>query len=713
MRRMLAYKLVIGSPLLALALAGCGGSGNIGSTDGGNGGTPGGELTCSQLATELGHDLSLWPELTPPIAEDPAIEQAITEILGQMSLEQKIGQMVQADIGYNAGPERPGVVPDELKQYHLGSVLNGGNSYPDNDPYAPTSVWLSLAEEFYNASVDSEGVSVAIPYIWGTDAVHGHTHLVGATIFPQNIGLGAANDPDLIRRVAEVTAREIAVSGMDWDFAPTIAVARNDWWGRTYESFAEKPELVAAYAEAYVKGLQGEPSTESFLDGEHVLATAKHFVGDGGTIGGVDQGDTEISEADLVAIHAAGYQTALAAGAQTVMASYNRWNGEKVHGQRYLLTCVLRERFHFDGFVIGDWNAHGQIGGCANNDCPQAITAGVDMFMIPSFDDWPGFITNTVARVNAGEIPMARIDEAVRRILRVKMRFGLLGPNATRSGPTSRPLAGSYELVGSAEHRAVAREAVRKSLVLLKNKGSILPLARSGRVVVAGKSASSISNQAGGWTINWQGTGHTNDNFPNAQTIFSGIQQAVVAGGGRATLDEDASSVTGGNYDVAIVVIGETPYAEFFGDIDGEIIPTWDPTWVQLAKTMEHGLRYPEDRAVIEQIRAADPDLPIVTVFLSGRPLYVNHELNLSDAFVAAWLPGGEGGGIADLLYSNGQYDFSGKLSFSWPEEPCQSPLNNGDGQTPLFGYGYGLTYADIDELGDDLPTPTNESCVP
>jgi beta-glucosidase len=505
------------------------------------------------------------------------------------------------------------------------------------------------------------------------------------------------NDPDLIEEIGAITASEIAVTGLDWSFAPTLAVVRDDRWGRTYEGYSEDPQIVHAYAGRMIKGLQGVPSDGADLFSQaHVVATAKHFLGDGGTDFGKDQGDTICSEEELRDIHAQGYTSALAAGAQTVMASFSSWNGQKMHGNAYLLTDILKGTFHFTGFVIGDWNGHGQLPGCDNTQCADAINAGVDMIMVPY--DWKDFIANTIAEVEAGDIPMARVDDAVARVLRVKMRLGLLGPKESRGAPSTRSLAGDGSLLGAGQHRAVAREAVRESLVLLKNKGGVLPLSKSMHVLVAGKSANSIQNQTGGWTLSWQGTGNTNLDFPNAQSIWSGISEALAGGGlgGSATLDPDGSGASEA-FDAGIVVIGETPYAEGQGDIGK-------------SETLEHALLHPEDLAVLETIRAAAPALPIVTVLLSGRPLHVNKELNRSDAFVAGWLPGSEGGGVADVLF--GDHDFRGKLSYSWPGADCQTPLNLGDGEAPLFPYGHGLTYADTDTLGDDLPeVSTGHGC--
>ncbi|WP_437905673.1 glycoside hydrolase family 3 protein [Sorangium sp. So ce327] len=646
--------------------SGTGGSGTGGSDSTGGGGSGAGDAV-GLLPCDNG-----WPEVRSAIAQDPAIEAAITELLGRMKVEEKVGQMVQAEIQK--------ITPAEVKQYNIGSVLNGGGSWPGKNKNATAADWVKLADEFYNASVDTSGGRVAIPIIWGIDAVHGNNNVRGATLFPHNIGLGAAHDPELLERIGAATAKEVLATGLDWTFAPTLATVRDDRWGRTYEGYSEDPEIVNAYGGRIVQGIQGAANSPDLLGAMRVIATAKHFIGDGGTDKGDDQGNNLASDTELCEIHAQGYLSAIPAGAQTVMASYNSIRGTKMHGKGDLLTGVLKDKLHFDGFVIGDWNGHGQVSGCTNSSCAASINAGVDMIMVP--DDWKAFYENTLNQVKGGQISMARVDDAVTRILRVKMRAGLLGPKKTKQAPSKRMFAGDQSVLGQAEHRALAREAVRKSLVLLKNAGGVLPLAASAKVLVAGKSADSISNQSGGWSRTWQGTDLTNADFPGATSILKGIQDLVSAGGGQATLSANGSAASSGSFDAAIVVIGETPYAEMYGDIQ---LATDDTPH---AKTLEHAVFHPEDLQVLQAIRTAKPDLPIVTVFLSGRPLYVNKELNRSDAFVAAWLPGSEGGGVADVLF--GKQQFQGKLSFSWPATDCQRVNRGEDGA--LFPYGFGLT---------------------
>ncbi len=616
-----------------------------------------------------------WPRIASNIVADSALEGRIASLLSHMTLEQKVGQMVQAEIQH--------VTPSDVRDYHLGSVLNGGGSYPGGSKAASVADWLAHADAFYDASVDTSGGGLAIPVIWGTDAVHGHNNVRGATLFPHNIGLGATRNPDLIHAIGEVTALEVATTGIDWTFAPTLAVVRDDRWGRTYEGYSEDPEIVRQYAGRMIMGLQGRASSPDFLGPSHVVATAKHFLGDGGTDRGVDQGDNLSSEQELLEIHAQGYLSALEAGVQTIMATFNSWRGRKVHGSRYLLTDILKEQLGFDGFVIGDWNGHGQVPDCDNASCPPAVAAGIDMFMVP--EDWKAFLTNTVRQVRAGEIDESRIDDAVHRILRVKARAGLF----TAGRPSSRPHAGDASLVGAADHRRLARLAVRESLVLLKNAGGLLPLPRSLSVLVAGDGAHSISKQTGGWSVTWQGTETANEDFPGATSIFAGIEAAVTAGGGRATLSVDGSFDE--RPDVAIVVFGENPYAEYEGDLE----------------SLSFSARYGDPLEVLRELR--ERDVPVVSVFLSGRPLWVNPELNASTAFVAAWLPGTEGGGVADVLFrgSAGEvnFDFTGGLSYSWPMHPSQANLNRNDPDyEPLLPYGFGLTYGVVDSLPDDLP---------
>jgi beta-glucosidase len=608
-----------------------------------------------------------WPLQQAVIARDAEMEQRINDLMARMTLEEKVGQLMQPDIN--------DVTPEQVRQYKLGSILNGGGSAPDKNLRNTPDSWLALADEFWEASTDTSDGGVGIPVIWGTDAVHGHSNIVGATLFPHNIGLGAANDPDLIYEIGRITALEILTTGLDWTFAPTIAVVRNDRWGRTYEGYSEDPRIVVAYAPRIVEGLQGRLGTDEFLDGDHIIANAKHFVGDGGTINGKDQGDNQSTEAELRDIHAAAYPPAIAAGVQTVMASYSSFHGEKMHGMKSMLTDVLVGRMGFDGFVVGDWNGHGQIKGCNNKSCPEALNAGLDMFMVPT--DWKALYLNTIEQVQSGIISRQRLDQAVARILRVKMRAGIL--DAPR--PSERKNAGNWELLAAPAHRAIAREAVRKSLVLLKNENKLLPLSANANVLVAGEAANNIGKQSGGWSLSWQGTGNTNEDFPNATSIFTGVREALEANGGSAVFSENGDWISGDRTsgpDVAIVVFGEDPYAEGVGDR------------ANVDYAPDDGLE------LLRKFKAAG--IPTVSIFISGRPLWVNPELNVSDAFVAAWLPGSEGGGIADVLIADAEdkprFDFTGRLSYSWPATAGQAEVNIGDDDYhPLFAYGYGLSY--------------------
>lgn len=623
-----------------------------------------------RAAAAAANDNDPWPEVTWPLAADPALEKRITDLMAGMTVEDKVGQLVQGDIA--------SVTPDDVRHYRLGSILAGGNSDPGGRYDASPAEWLALADAFYDASMDTSKGGKAIPLLFGIDAVHGQSNIIGATLFPHNIGLGATRNPELLRQIGGITALETRVTGMEWTFAPTVAVPQDDRWGRTYEGYSESPDVVASYAAAMVEGLQGRVGTPEFLDGRHVIASVKHFLGDGGTTDGKDQGDTRISESDLVRIHAAGYPPAIAAGAQTAMASFNSVNGEKMHGHRHYLTDVLKGRMNFGGFVVGDWNGHGQVKGCTTTDCPATINAGLDMAM--ASDSWKGFYETTLAAVKDGRITPQRLDDAVRRILRVKFRLGLF--EAGR--PSTRAVGGQFALIGAPAHRAVARQAVRESLVLLKNQNGLLPLSPKQRILVAGDGADDVGKQAGGWTLNWQGTGTTRKDFPNADTIYEGIARQASAAGGEAVLSVDGRYAV--KPDVAVVVFGEDPYAEFQGD----------------RPTLAYKPGNETDLALLKRLKA--DGIPVVAVFLSGRPLWVNREINAADAFVAAWLPGSEGAGIADVLLrgSDGrvQHDFKGKLSFSWPRTATQYANNVGQKDyDPLFAFGFGLTYADNGDL--------------
>ncbi len=602
-----------------------------------------------------------WPKVRSPISQDAKIESDIDALLARMSIEQKVGQMIQAEI--------KNISPDDAAKYHIGSILNGGGSWPTDKAEGPLGAWLSMANLFYGASMDEGDDRLAIPIIWGTDAVHGHNNVVGATVFPHNIGLGAANNPNLMRDIGTATAREIAVTGIDWTFAPTVAVAKDIRWGRTYESYSQDSKVVANLGKEIILGLQGHPALENFLSEQKVVVTAKHFIGDGGTIGGDDQGETTLSEMELFKEHGQGYVQALGVGAQTVMASFNTWNGQKIHGHKYLLTDVLKGKMGFDGLVVGDWNGHGQIPGCSDESCPQAINAGIDLIMVPVA--WKAFLENTIRQVKAGEIPMERINDAVRRILRVKMRAGMFEDGK----PSAHELAGRAKLIGHPDHRAVARQAVRESLVLLKNN-SVLPISADSKVMVLGTGSDNPAYQSGGWTVTWQGSDletrqiNPRKYYKGHTTILDGIKSAVQSAGGNVQTSPEGAA------DVAIVVFGEAPYAEFEGDLSAT----------------DMALEADENFQLIQSLKARN--IPVVTVFLSGRPRGVDALIDSSDAFVAAWLPGSEGAGVADVLIARDkrkpQNDFKGKLPFDWPASGATQAI-----AAPIkYNYGYGLTYS-------------------
>lgn len=607
-----------------------------------------------------------WPEIAYPRVLTEAGEARVQAILARMTVEQKVGQIIQADIA--------SVTPEDVRRYRLGSVLNGGNSGPGGDDLAPAEKWLELADAFYDASMDVAVGEPAIPIVWGTDAVHGHSNIIGATIFPHNVGLGATRDPELIERIGQVTAVEIRVTGQEWTFAPTVAVPQDYRWGRAYEGYSSDPSLVAAYVGSMIRGLQGPPSTSPILAGPYVAASTKHYLADGGTTDGRDQGDAAISELELRLIHGAPYIPAIENGVATIMTSFSSWNGVKLSAHRGLVTDVLKGRMNFDGMVITDWNAHGQVAGCSNASCPRAVDAGIDMFMAP--DSWRMFYDSTLAQVRDGTIAMDRLDDAVARVLRLKERLGLF----EMGKPSERPLSGEYHLLGAPDHRAVAREAVRKSMVLLKNTG-VLPLQPGGRILVAGDAANDIARQSGGWTLSWQGTGLENDLFPGATSLWSGIEQAATATGGSAQLSEDGTFTQ--RPDAAIVIFGETPYSEFQGDI----------ATLQLR---------PELRGPIATMRRLkEQGIPVVAVMITGRPLYVNEALNTADAFVAAWLPGSEGAGVADMLFAGADgapaFEFQGLLPTAWPATARH-------GGATLFPFGYGMRYADGPAAWTPLP---------
>ncbi len=610
--------------------------------------------------------LTDWPQVKSAIAPDAALEAKVAKIVAGMTLAQKVGQMTQ--------PEIKSITPDQVRQYYIGSVLNGGGTWPNKNKYATAADWVALADQYYDASMSTD-MAVKIPVVWGIDAMHGNSNVYGATLFPHNIGLGAARNKKLIAQMGAAVGKAVRATGINWVFAPTVAVVQDDRWGRTYESFSEDPALVESYAGEYVRGLQG-----TFASDANVIATAKHFIGDGGTHEGKDQGETRATKSQMINLHGPGYFTALGAGAQTVMASFNSWNDVaggvdygKVHGNKVLMTDILKTKMGFDGLIVTDWNGIGQVKGCTNDSCAQAINAGVDLVMVP--EDWKAFIANTIKQVESGQIPMSRIDDAVTRIVRVKMRANMFGKK-----PSQNKFAGKQDALLA---RALARQMVRESLVLLKNDGGALPLVKGKKILVVGKSADNLPLQSGGWSLTWQGTENKNSDFPNGETILAGIQQA--AGAANVTFSADGAGVDVGAFDVVVAVIGENPYAEFGGDIGP-------------SGSLRHSSRHPEDLAVLQAV--AGKGKPVVTVLVAGRALYTNDLMNLSDSFVAAWLPGTEGKGVADVLFKGG-HNFKGKLSFSWPKSTCQATVNASDKDyAPLFKLGYGLTYASKVKVG-------------
>ena len=577
----------------------------------------------------------------------------VEEVLSEMTLEEKVGQTIMADLDF--------IKPSDLKRYPIGGILNGGNTSPNGNQRASTNEWKRLAQDFYDESTNS---GAGIPILWGTDAVHGHSNVFGATIFPHNIGLGASANEKLLEDIGAAVAEEVLATGLYWTFAPTVTVPQDYRWGRTYEGYSESPELVSKLGEAFIYGLQGRG--DQFLAPNKIIGTAKHFLGDGGTYLGVDQGDTKVSENILKDIHGTPYYSALDACIQTVMASFNSWNGSKVHGNEYLLTEVLKNQMGFDGFVVGDWNGHGQIPGCSNGSCPESLIAGVDMYMVP--ENWKDLYRNTLRQAENGDIPIERLDDAVRRILIVKERLGLFEGKKPSNSPFSE--------VGLQHNRDISRQAVRESLVLLKNNENVLPIKQGKKVLVIGPDADSLRTQTGGWTLDWQGTNNQNKDFPNSVTFLDALKEEV--GAENVTHVQFLNSVNAEDYDVAIVAYGEQPYAEGVGD--------------------RSNLNFSSKRHIAFLELLAENKIPTVSLFFTGRPLWVTKEINLSDAFVVAWLPGTESRGMTDVLVNGDKtnYDFTGKLPFSWPKNTYQANLNYYDATSdPLFAYGYGLTYED------------------
>lgn len=584
-------------------------------------------------------------------AQDPKVR----ELLARMTLEEKIGQMIQT--------ERSALKDiTDVENYFIGSFLSGGTS----DPQSGNTVkdWT----DHYDALQErTQKTRLRIPILYGIDAVHGHSNVLGATLFPHNIGLGCTRNPSLVERAARITAIETRATGIQWTFAPCVTVPRDERWGRTYEGFGETPELPRLLGEAAVRGFQGN----NLKDPLSLLACAKHWIGDGGTAFGtghklkddvriLDRGDVRLSEAELRRIHMPGYIPAIRAGVGTIMPSYNSWNGVKCSGSKRLLTEILKQELGFEGFLISDYNAIDEMPGDYKSQAETSVNAGMDMFMAPQrYRELYGFLLELVKE---NRIKMSRIDDAVTRILRVKFAMGLMDEG--RSQLADRTL---HKVFGSPAHRQVARECVRESLVLLKNERQTLPASkRLKHIHVAGKSADDIGNQCGGWTISWQGK--SGENTTGGTTILEAIKQTV-SRETMVTFSKDGSPASGA--ELGIVVIGEIPYAEYIGDRKDLTIAE-------------------EDVAAVEAVKKAG--IPVVVVLLSGRPIIIDKIIDKADALVAAWLPGTEGRGVTDVLF--GDFNFSGKLSFSWPRSMDQIPINVGDAEyDPLFKYGYGLQY--------------------
>jgi beta-glucosidase len=586
------------------------------------------------------------PEVSKPIASrwtaSPLTQADIPAAVAAMTLTEKAAQMVQADIS-TATPEEAGL-------HGLGSIIS---TVPAGD-LGTTAAWRRVFDEYQRHALRTR---TGIPMVFGIDAVHGHAYFDGnSVILPHNIGIGATRNPELAKRLAELTARELSATGVRWTFAPSIAVARDIRWGRTYEAFGEDVELQKLFAAPIVEGYQGDDLTAPGSVG----ATAKHFIADGATQGGVDRGDAVISEDELRRMHLPGFIDAIDRGVVAVMASFSSVNGEKVHGSRTLLTDLLKSELGFDGVVVSDWEGV-ELGGLT---LEQALHAGIDMFMLVR--SWREGLPEIVRLVEEGKVPMSRIDDAVTRILRMKVRLGLF------QSPFSS--AACAHTMGSEAHRDIARQAVRESLVLLRNEGAILPLDKKSTVIVAGPHADNVAYQSGGWTKKWQGAhedryGHAARPVEGATSIIDGIRNLI---GSDRVIDAGPSGVRS-DAEVAIIVVGEEPYAEGAGD-----------------RAAEHLVLSREQRDLIRAYQ--EQGTKVVTVLVSGRPLLVNDELERSDAFVAAWLPGSEGQGIAEVLF--GDYNFAGKLGFSWPRDGGQIPIRVGDkGYDPLFPYGFGLRY--------------------
>jgi beta-glucosidase len=567
------------------------------------------------------------------------LKDRVDDLLSRMTIDEKIGQMLQA--------ERSAVTDNNnITIYFLGSVLSGGGSAPANN--SPEG-WADMYDLLQQKALSTR---LGIPVIYGTDAVHGNNNLLGSVIFPHNIGMGCTRDPDLVKSAAHITAIEVAATGVDWTFSPCLAVPQDEHWGRTYEGYGETADLVKMMATAAIEGYQGDTLSDSLS----ILACAKHFMGDGGTTNGVDQGNTQIDETTLRTIHLPGYIEAVKSNVATVMASFSSWNGQKMHGNKYLLTDVLKTELGFNGFIVSDWNGLHQLPGTFEDQIRDAVNAGIDMLMEPNA--YTIVFNNLKHLVEIGEVTQERIDDAVRRILTVKFEMGLF----------EHPYSNRFliDSVGNEYHQSVARQCVRESLVLLKKRDDLLPLAKQSlKIHVAGSNANNLGNQCGGWTVTWQGS---SGNITNGTTIYQGLQQ--VAPGNDFFYTADASDWE--NEDIGIVVIGETPYAEGYGDIYSidNILSQQDIDAVKRMKSY---------------------NIPVIVILVTGRPINISEIYPYADAIIAAWLPGTEGQGIADVIF--GDYSPMGRLGHTWPKNNSQVPVNFGDaGYSPLYSYNYGIT---------------------
>jgi beta-glucosidase len=593
-------------------------------------------------------------EETGPIYLDPTapVEHRVEDLLSRMTLEEKVGQMAQVSMDC--------IVEEDIRDRFLGSILSGGGGSPR--PNNPVS-WAEMVDGYQAYALETR---LGIPLIYGVDAVHGHNNVYGAVIFPHNIGLGAANNPELMERIGRITAREMVATGIYWNFGPVVAVPQDIRWGRTYEGYSEDPEIVSRLSAAYIRGLQNVDGERDLAAPTTVLATPKHFVGDGGTSWGtstvfqIDQGVTEVDEATLREIHLVPYVTAIENGAMSVMASFSSWQETKMHAHEYLLTSVLKGELGFEGFVVSDWAAIDQLPGTYYDQVVTSINAGIDMAMLPCSYDL--FITTLMGAVENGDVPLARVDDAVRRILTVKFQLGLF------EQPFSNEAL--LEEVGSEAHREVAREAVRQSLVLLRNEGDVLPLDPNvPQILVAGGGMHDVGMQCGGWTISWQGS---NGDVTPGTTIIDAIEGAVSPETevvyDRFGRFEDIQ----GTAPVGIAVVGEDPYAEGIGD--------------------DANLALVENEvAMLERIRGKVDQL--VVIIISGRPLIITDYWEDWDGLIAAWLPGTEAQGIADVVF--GDYPFVGRLPYTWPRSADQLPQGALDQDQALFPLGYGLTAGD------------------